>query len=41
MGTKKIVLIFKRKAEGCGTYRETKLLGHAVKIAERVLERRI
>ena len=38
-----IVPIFKGKSDlmSCGSYREVKLLEHAIKIVERVLERRI
>ena len=41
--TSVIVPIFKGKSDvmSCGSYREVKLLEHAMKIVERVLERRI
>ena len=41
--TSVIVPIFKGKGDlmSCGSYREVKLLEHAVKLVERVLERRI
>ena len=41
--TSVIVLIFKGKDDvmSCGSYRRVKLLEHAMKIVERVLERRI
>ena len=41
--TSVIVPIFKEKGDvmSCGSYREVKLLEHAMKIVERVLERRI
>ena len=41
--TSVIVPIFKRKSDvmSCGSYRGVKLLQHAMKIVERVLEKRI
>ena len=39
--TSVLVPIFKRDVRNCNTYREVKLLEHAIKIVERVLERRI
>ena len=41
--TSMIVPIFKRRGDvmSCGSYREVKLLEHAMKIIERVLERQI